>query len=296
MHSSKQADGRLNELPTAERPFAEADAPIAIKKILAASGEKLREAKREVEVLKQLSHINCLPLLDHAIHQNGQNNSTLSYTVLLVFPAYQDGNLADELERLGAAGQKLSRQQVLDIFRQVCAGVGHMHSRGYAHMDIKPHNVLIKRPNSSPQKRQQQQPVLQAPLSRLMAPSTARTTAKEDEEAETEDAGTEGDLGADTSLMSRGYEAVLMDFGSARRLPVEVSSRADALALQEEAEAHCTATYRAPELFDVPSQCVLEGKADVWALGCTLYALMYGASPFQQALDQGASLALAVIK
>jgi len=34
----------------------------------------------------------------------------------------------------------------------------------------------------------------------------------------------------------RGYEAVVMDFGSARRLPVEVNSRADALALQEEAE------------------------------------------------------------
>jgi serine/threonine protein kinase len=35
---------------------------------------------------------------------------------------------------------------------------------------------------------------------------------------------------------------------------------------------------------------------DVWALGCTLYAMMCGASPFQHALDQGASLALAVLK
>jgi serine/threonine kinase 16 len=35
-------------------------------------------------------------------------------------------------------------------------------------------------------------------------------------------------------------------------------------------QAHCTATFRAPELFDVPSHCTLDGRMDVWALGCTL--------------------------
>lgn len=35
-------------------------------------------------------------------------------------------------------------------------------------------------------------------------------------------------------------------------------------------QAHCTATFRAPELFDVPSHCTLTTAVDVWALGCTL--------------------------
>jgi serine/threonine protein kinase len=35
-------------------------------------------------------------------------------------------------------------------------------------------------------------------------------------------------------------------------------------------QAHSTATYRAPELFDVPSHCTLSAKVDVWALGSTL--------------------------
>ncbi len=62
-------------------------------------------------------------------------------------------------------------------------------------------------------------------------------------------------------------------------------------------QAHCTATYRAPELLDVPSYCVIDERVDVWSLGCTLYHAMYGASPFQAAMDQtGASLALAVMK
>ena len=34
--------------------------------------------------------------------------------------------------------------------------------------------------------------------------------------------------------------------------------------------------YRAPELFDVQSDCVIDAKTDVWSLGCTLYAMAYG--------------------
>ncbi len=53
-------------------------------------------------------------------------------------------------------------------------------------------------------------------------------------------------------------------------------------------QANCTATFRAPEFWDVPSTpCELDqAAADVWSAGCTLFALMYGQSPFQLALNQ----------
>lgn len=57
--------------------------------ILAATKEKLSEAKCEVEVLQALSHVNCLPLLAHSITQSNSAAAGRAYEVLLVFPAYQ---------------------------------------------------------------------------------------------------------------------------------------------------------------------------------------------------------------
>ena len=34
--------------------------------------------------------------------------------------------------------------------------------------------------------------------------------------------------------------------------------------------------YRAPELFEVPSECVISVKSDVWSLGCSIYAAAFG--------------------
>lgn len=66
------------------------------------------------------------------------------------------------------------------------------------------------------------------------------------------------------------YNAVLTDFGSAGPLTVTISSRQEALRLQEEAQAQCTMPYRAPELYDVPSSCIVDERIDVWSLGCLL--------------------------
>lgn len=94
-----------------------------------------------------------------------------------------------------------------------------------------------------------------------------------------------------------GLKAVLMDFGSCRPARVSVRDRAGALRVQERAARECTAPFRAPELFDTPSECDLDERVDVWSLGCLLFAGANGGrSPFESALGQtGGSLALAVL-
>lgn len=74
---------------------------------------------------------------------------------------------------------------------------------------------------------------------------------------------------------------VLMDFGSVADAERQIRGRTDALAAQDEAAVHSTLPFRAPELFDVASDARLDQRTDVWSLGCLLYALRYGFSPFE---------------
>jgi len=55
-------------------------------------------------------------------------------------------------------------------------------------------------------------------------------------------------------LLSKGDVPVLMDFGSVAEARRHISTRTEALLLQEDAAQNCSMPYRAPELFDVPSQ------------------------------------------
>lgn len=89
---------------------------------------------------------------------------------------------------------------------------------------------------------------------------------------------------------------VLMDFGSVRAARRTISTRREALELQEFASINCTPPYRAPELFDPPSQCEIDERVDMWSAGCLLYALLCGRSPFEAAPGQmGGSVAMAAM-
>lgn len=76
------------------------------------------------------------------------------------------------------------------------------------------------------------------------------------------------------------------------RARIEITTRQQALLEQDIAAEHSTMPYRAPELFDVKTNTTLDEKVDIWSLGCTLFAVAYGYSPFE---TDGASIAMAVL-
>ncbi|CAN0871377.1 Serine/threonine-protein kinase 16 [Linum grandiflorum] len=221
------------------------DGTYAMKKVLIQNNEQLELVREEIRVSSLFNHPNLLPLLDHAIIsvKNTQEGSWNNEAYLL-FPVHLDGTLLDNSKAMSAKREFFSTSDVLEIFRQLCAGLKHMHSfePPYAHNDVKPGNVLLTH-------RKGQSPI-----------------------------------------------AILMDFGSARPARKQIRSRTDALQLQEWAAEHCSAPIRAPELWDCPSHTDIDERTDVWSLGCTLYAIMYGVSPFEYALgESGGSLQLAVL-
>ncbi|KAF9052448.1 other/NAK protein kinase [Hymenopellis radicata] len=90
---------------------------------------------------------------------------------------------------------------------------------------------------------------------------------------------------------------ILMDFGSTIKARIHVENRSQALMQQDIAAEQSTMAYRAPELFDVKTGTTLDEKVDIWSLGCTLFALAYSHSPFEntQTTEQGGSIAMAVL-
>ncbi len=82
-------------------------------------------------------------------------------------------------------------------------------------------------------------------------------------------------------LLGAAGSPVLMDFGSTAVARVSIASHADSLRLKEHAEANSSMAYRAPELWDPPTRSTVTEATDIWALGCVLYALAFGYSPFE---------------
>lgn len=161
-------------------------------------------------------------------------------------------------------------------------------------------------------------------------------------------------------LLGDDDQPVLMDLGSVNQARIEVRSSREAMAVQvpeggswqpggghrgrsragrcrgarphphrpaqpvlcpqDWAAQHCTISYRAPELFTVDSQCVIDERTDVWvrgpppaggrvegagaeagadraalqSLGCVLYCMMFGEGPYDMVFQKGDSVALAV--
>jgi serine/threonine kinase 16 len=91
-----------------------------------------------------------------------------------------------------------------------------------------------------------------------------------------------------------GATPILTDFGSMSRAKIDIRTRQQAAMEQDRAAEQCSMAYRAPELFDIRPGTTLSEKVDIWSLGCLLYAMAYGMSPFETNLQHGGSIALAV--
>ncbi|XP_008783057.2 probable serine/threonine-protein kinase DDB_G0291350 isoform X2 [Phoenix dactylifera] len=219
------------------------DGTYVMKKVPIQSEEQLKLVREEIRVSSLFNHPNLLPLLDHAIIAvKGAQQGSQNREAYLLFPVHLDGTLLDVTKVMQAKMDFFPTITVLQIFRQLCAGLKHMHSfdPSYAHNDVKPGNIMITHRKGQP------------PL------------------------------------------AILMDFGSTCPARKEIRSPAEALQVQEWAAEHCSAPFRAPELWDCPSHANIDERTDIWSLGCTLYAIMYGSSPFEYVLgESGGNLQLA---
>lgn len=118
------------------RHATERHAPAVAIKLCRQADDKARARfSREVELLKRYAHPAIVRLRDH-----GQQHGS---------PYFVMDHATTTLERVGAsetAGIRVLQESpalLLELFRQSCTGVAHLHANGVLHRDIKPSNILL---------------------------------------------------------------------------------------------------------------------------------------------------------
>ncbi|SZF00285.1 unnamed protein product [Blumeria hordei] len=286
------------------------EALYALKKIRCPFGqESVSLALREVKAYALFSpHPNIIQSIDHCVSSDKSDPG--AKTVYIVLPYYRRGNLQDLINSNLVNNTSFPEKQLMKLFLGVCRALQALHCYNEPHHQNR-NNIGKKQKKAKKQTGHNNQ----------------GTPVKSDQIRENEEAGDVGSESEQQGLLTDreinsqqigpsdisayahrdikpgnimidddGEQSILMDLGSLAPSPTSITSRSEALALQDIAAEHSTMPYRAPELFDVKTGSVIDTKVDIWSLGCTLYACLVGKSPFEMRSDEtGGSLSICVL-
>lgn len=91
------------------------------------------------------------------------------------------------------------------------------------------------------------------------------------------------DLKVENILQNDNGDFVLCDFGSATARILNPKTHGISN-VEEEIRKFTTLSYRAPEMVDLYAEKNITTKADIWAMGCLLYKLMFFTLPFGESI------------
>lgn len=74
------------------------------------------------------------------------------------------------------------------------------------------------------------------------------------------------DLKTANILLTQDGNCILMDLGSVCPARIKVCGSQEAHALQDLASERCSMPFRAPELFNVESYCMIDERTDIWVI------------------------------
>ncbi|ODQ61852.1 hypothetical protein WICANDRAFT_27425 [Wickerhamomyces anomalus NRRL Y-366-8] len=246
----------------------------ALKKIRCPFGaESVKIAMTEVENYREFHSPYIIRAIDSSIVQEEDG----SKTVYILLPNFES-SLQDIINKNVINDTRIEEAEAIRIFIGMCRGLQSMHR----HHISQNNRQAIEDMNLN-----------------LSTDERENLLNGEDSENATELTQTiayaHRDIKPGNVMLSKDGIPVLCDLGSCAKARVKAKTRSAAVAIQELAAEHCTLPYRAPELLDVKTGAKIDEKIDIWSLGCTLYALLYGCSPFEyEESENGASITLAI--
>ncbi len=104
--------------------------PVALKFVLGSTPEHVEALRNEVRLAREVSHPSVCRVYDVG-ESDGRHFVTMEFV--------EGEDLERQLRRLG----RVPPAKVMEIARELCAGLAEAHARGVLHRDLKPANVLI---------------------------------------------------------------------------------------------------------------------------------------------------------
>jgi len=267
------------------------------------------QALKEVEAYSLFSpHPNIIHSIDHSVISDKSDAG--SKTVYILLPYYRRGNLQDVINANLVNHTKWPERELMVLVKGLCKALKALHQykvgrngglKGAKSVRMQAVNADMdaaeeveeeahraeRRKRRNNDMDTEQEPLMDDDVTASqvgVAPGQIRAYAHRDIKP------------GNIMLADDSITPILMDLGSLAPAPTPVTSRAQAIAVQEDAAEHCTMPYRAPELFDVQTDTTIDTKVDIWSVGCTIYACLTGKSPFEARSDEtGGSLAMCIL-
>lgn len=240
---------------------AETNKELVLKEVRIEEPEQMEAVMREVEAHKKFDHRHLMPLLDFLVMEAGPR----SRVAIFAFPYCHRGSLRNLIDKnvlafskaaAKAATKAASKQKKINFAKK---------SKKKSLDDFIEDSILEKVDSWNLQQF--------AALFRGVCLGTEAIHAK---------GMSHRDIKPENVLVNDDGTALLMDFGSMAPSVVSLETRKDCLSLQDEAATNSTMPYRAPELWEPEVGNPLDAaKSDVWSLGCLLWAMAFGYSPFE---------------